>query len=155
MHPEPDSPVPHGNLLAVVFPLVEAIRKMLARVELIWSDDAVTPSEAAVLERIFISYNGRARSGALLGHPIRSTRALRKVLGSLEEKGFIARNRDEDDGRVVIVSGTEKGRELYDVVIERIPSEVVGPTMTNVDVGDFATLRRITAAMRPPEPRRT
>ena len=65
------------------------------------------------------------------------------------------RNRDEDDGRVVIVTGTEKGRKLYDAFIERILSEVVGPTMTNLDVGDFATIQRITASMRPPEPRRS
>jgi DNA-binding MarR family transcriptional regulator len=128
---------------------------MLMQVELIWSDDAVTPSEAAVLERLFISYNGRARSGALLGYPIRSTPALGKVLGSLENKGLIARNRDDHDGRVVVVTGTETGRALYDEFIERILSEVVGPTMTNLDAGEFATLRSITARMRPPEPRRS
>jgi DNA-binding MarR family transcriptional regulator len=128
---------------------------MLMQVELIWSDDAVTPSEAAVLERLFISYNGRARSGALLGYPIRSTPALGKVLGSLENKGLIARNRDDHDGRVVVVTGTETGRALYDESIERILSEVVGPTMTNLDAGEFATLRSITARMRPPEPRRS
>jgi hypothetical protein len=59
-HTEMSNPLSSEDLVATVFPLVEAIRKMLAHVELIWSDVAVTPSEAAVLERLFIDYNGRA-----------------------------------------------------------------------------------------------
>lgn len=150
-----ENPLSHDDLVATVFPLVEAMRKMLARVELIWSDEAVSPSEAAVLERLFIDYDGSARSGALLGHPIRSTPALGKVLASLEERGLITRDRDTDDGRVVIVTGTERGRELYDAAIERILSVVVGPTTAQLDLEEFATLRAITAKMLPPEPRRS
>ena len=150
-----ENPLSRDDLVATVFPLVEAMRKMLARVELIWSDDAVTPSEAAVLERLFIDHDGRARSGALLGHPIRSTPALGKVLGSLEERGLITRERDTEDGRVVIVTGTDNGQELYDAAIERILSVVVGPTTANLDLDEFATLRTITAKMQPPEPPRS
>lgn len=149
-----ENPLSREDLVATVFPLVEAMRKMLARVEFIWSDDAVTPSEAAVLERLFIDHDGRARSGALLGHPIRSTPALGKALASLEERGLITRTRDADDGRVVIVAGTEQGRELYDAAIDRILSVVVGPTTAGLDIEEFATLRTITAKMQPPEPRR-
>jgi DNA-binding MarR family transcriptional regulator len=142
------------DLIATVFPLVETMRKMLARVELIWSAEAVSPSEAAVLERLFIDHGGRARSGALLGHPIRSTPALGKALASLEERGLITRERDIDDGRVVVVTGTEHGRELYDAAIEQILSVVVGPTTAGLDLEEFATLRTVTEKMRPPEPHR-
>ena len=143
------------DLVATVFPLVEGIRKMLAQVEFIWSDHSVTPSEAAVLERLFIDHRGRARSGALLGHPVRSTAGLGKALASLERGGLVTRKRDTDDGRVVIVTGTKRGRELYDETIERIVSEVVNPTTAGLDLDEFAVLRSITAKLHPPEPRRS
>jgi DNA-binding MarR family transcriptional regulator len=155
MHNEMNTPLSSEDLVATVFPLVEAMRKMLARVELIWSDIAVTPSEAAVLERLFIDYHGRARSGALLGHPIRSTAGLGKALASLEKSGLVTRKRDTDDGRVVIVTGTAHGRELFDDSIERIVSEVVSPTTAGLDLDEFAMLRSITSRLRPPEPRRS
>jgi DNA-binding MarR family transcriptional regulator len=155
MHNEMNTPLSSEDLVSTVFPLVEAMRKMLARVELIWSDIAVTPSEAAVLERLFIDYHGRARSGALLGHPIRSTAGLGKALASLEKSGLVTRKRDTDDGRVVIVTGTAHGRELFDDSIERIVSEVVSPTTAGLDLDEFAMLRAITSKLRPPEPRRS
>jgi DNA-binding MarR family transcriptional regulator len=154
-HTEISNPLSSEDLVATVFPLVEAIRKMLAHVELIWSDVAVTPSEAAVLERLFIDYNGRARSGALLGYPIRSTPGLGKALASLEDSGLVTRRRDADDGRVVIVTGTTHGRELFDDSIERIVSEVVSPTTAGLNLDEFAMLRTITSKLRPPESRRS
>ena len=63
---------PRPDLVSTVFPLVEALRRMLARVETLWSAVGVNPSEAAVLERLFIDHDGEARSGELLGHPIRA-----------------------------------------------------------------------------------
>lgn len=155
MHTEMSNHLSSEDLVATVFPLVETIRKMLAQVELIWSDESVTPSEAAVLERLFIDNGGRARSGALLGHPVRSTAALGKTLASLEEAGLITRRRDTDDGRVVIVTGTKRGRDLYDDSIVRIVSEVVSPTTASFDLDEFAMLRAITEKMRPPDPRRS
>jgi DNA-binding MarR family transcriptional regulator len=116
--------------------------------------ESMTPSEAAVLERLFIDYHGRARSGALLGHPVRSTAGLGKALASREESGLVTRKRDTDDGRVVIVTGTEQGRKLFDNSIERIVSEVVSPTTAALNLDDFAMLRAITSKLQPPEPRR-
>ena len=66
---------------------------------------------------------------------------------------FATRKRDTDDRRVVIVTGTEQARELYDASIERILSEVVGPATADLDIDEFETLRTITAQMHPPEPR--
>lgn len=150
-----DNPLSPDDLVGTVFPLVEAMRKMLARVEFLWADEGVNPSEAAVLERLFIDHDGRARSGELLGHPVRSTPALGKVLASLEAKGLIARTRDTVDGRVVMVTGTEQARDLYNATIEQILSVVVGPTTAGLDLDEFATLRTITEKLAPPEPRHT
>jgi DNA-binding MarR family transcriptional regulator len=147
-------PAPRADLVAVVFPLVEALRKMLAEVESLWSHQDINPSEAAVLERLFIDHNGSARSGDLLGHPIRSTPALGKVLASLESKDLANRNRSAKDGRIVIVSGTEKAKQLYEDMIERILTKVVGPTTADLSDRDFAQLDRLTRKLRPPQPSR-
>ncbi len=140
------------DLLYTIFPLVEAIRKMLARVELLWLDDGISPSEAAVLERLFIDFDGFARSGDLLGHPVRSTPALGKVLASLEAKGMTTRQRGEEDRRVVMVTGTDLARELYDQTIVRILSLVVAPTTADLNAEDFAAIRDITSRLDPPVP---
>jgi DNA-binding MarR family transcriptional regulator len=139
------------DLVSTVFPLVEAIRRMLARVETIWSAAGINPSEAAVLERLFIDFDGEARSGDLLGHPIRSTPALGKVLASLEDKRLITRQRSADDRRVVVVTGTGTARRLYDEVIDQIVTEVVEPSTAELDDEGFAELRRVTQKLRPPD----
>lgn len=139
------------DLVSTVFPLVEALRRMLAGVETLWSGVGINPSEAAVLERLFIDHDGEARSGELLGHPIRSTPALGKVLASLEEKELVTRHRSADDGRVVIVAGTADARRLYDETIEQILTVVIGPSTAELDNDDFTELRRITEKLRPPD----
>lgn len=139
------------DLVETVFPLVEKIRRMLARVETLWSAAGVNPSEAAVIERLFIDHDGEARSGELLGHPIRSTPALGKVLASLEDMGLITRQRSTDDGRVVFVTGTAEARQLYDSLIKQILTVVVGPTTAALDDHEFTELRRITEKLKPPE----
>ena len=137
--------------LSTVFPLVEALRRMLVAVEVLWSAVGINPSEAAVLERLFIDFGGEARSGDLLGHPIRSTPALGKVLANLEGKQLITRRRDADDGRVVIVVGTAEARRLYDETIEQIVTVVVEPSTAELDDTDLAQLSRITEKLTPPE----
>lgn len=143
------------DLVPTIFPLVEAIRKMLARVELLWLDAGITPSEGAVLERLFIAFDGQARSGDLLGHPVRSTPALGKVLAGLETKGMISRERSAEDRRVVIVRATTEARVLYGETIRRILTMVVAPTTADLGDAEFAALREITSRLRPPDPRHT
>ena len=96
-------------------------------------------------------FDGRARSGDLLGHPICSTPALGKVLASLESKEMITRRRSKRDKRVVFVEGTDRGRAVFDDVMERILTEVVAPTAVDLDADDLSMLRMITSRLRPPE----
>jgi DNA-binding MarR family transcriptional regulator len=139
------------ELVSTIFPLVEAIRKMVARVETLWAEAGMSPSEGTVLARLFIDENGRARSGDLLGHPIRSTPALGKVLASLESMELITRRRGTQDRRVVFVEGTDSGRAVSDDVMERILAEVVAPATVDLDAEDLSALRMITSRFRPPE----
>ena len=152
--------VPHARVVDsaevvdTVFGLVEAIRKMFVRVDAIWEDAGIAPSEAAVLERLFINFEGRARSGDLLGYPVRSTPALGKVLASLESSGMVTRRRGAEDRRAVYVAGTAEAKALFDLVLERIVDEVVLPTTADFDERDLAALRKLSDRLNPPEPNR-
>lgn len=140
----------HADVVDAVFGLVEAVRKMFSRVDTIWEEVGISPPEAAVLERHFILEGGRARSGALLGFPIRSTPALGKVLARLESSGMVTRQPGTEDRRAVYVQGTREAKALFDGVLERILAEVALPTTADFGDDDFATLRKLTDRLNPP-----
>lgn len=65
---------------------------------------------------------------------------LTPLLKSLENKGFVRRNRSQEDERVLIVSLTKDGMELREKAVE-IPSKLGG--CINIDATDAANLYRI------------
>lgn len=132
-----------------MFALVESGRWMITRVEEIWGDTGVTPSEGAVLARLFINGGGASRSGELLGHPIRSTPALAKILASLEADDLITRTRSGADRRVVIVEATPHAAALWDQVLQRISTEVVTTTTQNLSDQDIDALSKLLANLNP------
>ena len=133
-----------------MFLLVEKGRQMTAAVETIWGDTGVSPSEAAVLARLIVTHGGDARSGALLGYPIRSTPALAKVLASLEAEGLVERSRSTQDGRIVIVKATADARELFGHVLRRIETEVTSPATQNLDNREIGYLHNHLQQLTPP-----
>lgn len=139
------------ELAETIFPLAEAFRGMFARVDDLWSDEGLNPSEAAVIERLFFYHDGTARSGDLVGNPIRSTPAMGHVLASLERKQLITRRRDDEDRRIVLVEGTVTARSLYTEMVKRIVDRVLEPTTKNLRASDLAQLRRITPRLEPPD----
>lgn len=132
-----------------MFAMVEAGRAMITGVEEIWGDAGVSPSEGAILARLFINGDGASRSGDLLGHPIRSTPALAKILASLESDNLITRTRSADDRRVVIVEATPDAATLFDQVLQRIENEVVTTTTRNLTNNDIDALAKLVANLNP------
>ena len=135
--------------LRTMFALVETGRVMITRVEEIWGDAGIAPSEGAVLARLFINGEGASRSGDLLGHPIRSTPALAKILASLESDNLITRTRSATDRRVVIVEATPEAAVLFDQVLQRIETEVVATTTSNLTNNDIDALATLLATLNP------
>lgn len=135
--------------IRTMFALVETGRRMITRVEEIWGDAGVSPSEGAVLARLFINGDGASRSGDLLGHPIRSTPALAKTLASLEADNLITRTRSDADRRVVIVEATPEAAALWDQVLQRISTEVVTATTKDVSDQDVDALSKLLASLKP------
>ena len=142
-------PGPLDARMRTMFALVESGRSMITKVEEIWGDAGVTPSEGAVLARLFINGGGTARSGELLGHPIRSTPALAKILASLETDNLITRTRSNTDRRVVIVEATPDATSLWNQVRERISTEVVTPTTHHLNDQDIAALTKLLTTLDP------
>ncbi len=138
------------ELTDTIFPLAEAFRRMFARVDDLWSEAGLNPSEAAVIERLHFYHHGSARSGDLLGNPVRSTAAMGYVLANLEAKGLVTRSQDDTDRRAVIVESTSAGAELYATMVERILDHVVEPATLKLRPSDLTQLRRITDLLDPP-----
>ena len=135
--------------LRTMFALVETGRVMITRVEEIWGDAGIAPSEGAVLARLFINGEGASRSGDLLGHPIRSTPALAKILASLEDDNLITRTRSTSDRRVVIVEATPEATALFDQILQRIETEVVATTTSSLTNNDIDALATLLATLNP------
>lgn len=123
---------------------------MTAAVETIWGDTGVSPSEAAVLARLIVTHGGEARSGALLGYPIRSTPALAKILASLETEGLAERSRSTEDGEIVVAKATADAHDLSGHVLRRIETEVTLPTTQNLDNREIGYLHNHLHALTPP-----
>lgn len=141
---------PDERRTRAMFLIVELGRRMTEPVELIWGDVGLSPTEGTLLARLIVTFNGRARSGELVGYPVRSTAALAKVLAGLEADGLIARTRRDDDRRVVEVQATEAARQLFRQVFTRIATEVAEPTAEPLDDRQLDTLQELLERLTPP-----
>jgi MarR family transcriptional regulator, organic hydroperoxide resistance regulator len=72
--------------------------------------DDLSHGEKRILGYLTFFKNGGASSGELSEKLFLSTPRVASALNSLSKKGFIERNRDENDKRMVIVSITEAGK---------------------------------------------
>ena len=134
-----------------MFSIVEIGRRLTAPVELMWGDAGLSPSEGIVMARLLMNYGGLARSGELVGYPLRSTAAVARVLAGLEADGLITRRQREDDRRGVDVELTTRGRGLFDSVFRRIAAESALPTAEPLSDDDIETLKALLDRLTPPD----
>ncbi len=74
--------------------------------------DDLSQGERRILGYLTFFKNGGASSGELSEKLFLSTPRVASALKSLSKKGFIERNRDENDKRMVIVTITEAGKSF-------------------------------------------
>ena len=74
--------------------------------------DDLSQGERRILGYLTFFKNGGASSGELSEKLFLSTPRVASALKSLSKKGFIERNRDENDKRIVIVTITEAGKSF-------------------------------------------
>lgn len=122
---------------------------MTAAVENLWGAVGLSPSEGVVLSRLIVTHGGTARSGELVGYPVRSTPALAKILAALESDGLVNRSRSTSDRRVVVVDAAASGHDLFGQVLERIEAEVSLPATDKLDADQIAVLTTLVSELTP------
>jgi DNA-binding MarR family transcriptional regulator len=93
------------DLRAAIGPLIRRLRRYKA-------DDELTPSQASAL--VLLDRDGPATSSELAAREGVRPQSMCTIVGVLAGRGLVAREQDPDDGRRIVVSLTEAGREgLY------------------------------------------
>lgn len=116
--------------LRIIYSL-PAQRKMLS----------LTRGELCVLTSLIV--HGNSTPSELISYTDSSSAHVAKILRNLASKGEINRIKDTNDGRSVIISITEKGRqqikEIYDSIIEYMTA-----ILTQLQENDTASLLKVT-----------
>jgi DNA-binding MarR family transcriptional regulator len=93
--------------------LLDGIGLLIRRIRQTPVDGGLTPSESSALARL--ARGGPATSSALAKLEQISPQSMGVTLAALEERGLVERQPDERDGRRVLLSITEVGRDARQV----------------------------------------
>ena len=79
--------------------------------------DGLTPRHIRILDNIYtLSQHGSAVRISDISDAMRSTRpSITKLVNELNKKGYVEKTPDTDDKRVILVSLTPLGRDVYEV----------------------------------------
>ncbi len=83
---------------------------LLRRLRQVKAEEELTLAEAAALARL--DRDGPSTSAALARLEQISPQSMGATLGSLQSRGLVAKAPDPQDGRRIVLSGTEVGRQL-------------------------------------------
>lgn len=83
-----------------------------------------------------------ARPGTLAERAGMSKQAMNRLLGTLEELGYLARSDAPDEGRARIVRLTRRGHAVYEKEIE-VLREIEREWRAELGAGDFAKLKEL------------
>ncbi|HEX4092345.1 MAG TPA: MarR family transcriptional regulator [Trebonia sp.] len=90
-----------------------AIGMLYRRLKQTAPNDELTLSESSTLSRL--ERGGPASSSELARHDRISPQSMGVIVAALEDRGLVERDRDPEDGRRIVLSVTEAGRQLiYD-----------------------------------------
>ncbi|WP_420037403.1 MarR family transcriptional regulator [Streptomyces sp. cg28] len=102
------APEPHGERVAA--DLATVVGRLSRRLRTASPDSLLTPTQRTVLARL--DTEGPATTAALARSEYVKPQSMRLTLGALEERGFVARTPDPNDGRQSVVSITDDGRAI-------------------------------------------
>ena len=100
----------------------------------------VTPSQVRAIR--VLSAHGGVRSKELADHLKIAPRSATEVVDALEAKGLVQRSPDPDDRRAVVVTLTDRGRELSEEVrrARGVETERMFGRLTRADRDDLARI---------------
>ena len=120
--------------------LTRAADSLLARLAQRGTLCELTSSQFGVLESLY--HLGPMCQGELSAKILRSTGNMTLVLDNLEKRGWVRRERDADDRRMVNISLTEAGREVISRILPRQIAAIV-EEMSVLTPEEQATLGRV------------
>jgi MarR family 2-MHQ and catechol resistance regulon transcriptional repressor len=103
--------------------LTRSVESMMARLSSCGSLEGLTISQFGVLETLY--HLGPMCQSELGSKLLRSGGNITLVIDNLEKQGFVHRQRDSEDRRLVIVSLTEAGREHIARIFPRHLAQIV------------------------------
>lgn len=115
-----DGTTEEKRILDAYVKLVRAADTISARLTELKSHGGLSVSQFGTLEALY--HLGPLQQNEIARKILKSGGNITLVMNNLEEKGFVERQRDEEDRRCVVVSLTDRGREE----IERILPDHVG-----------------------------
>lgn len=100
--------------------------------------EEVTPEQWAVLIRLW-ERDGRTQSD-LSDATFRDRPTMSRIVDGMEERGFVQRRIDKDDGRIRLIHLTKKGRELERELVPVVRA-LVGEMVEGIDDRALVTTR--------------
>ncbi|MEV5608991.1 MarR family transcriptional regulator [Streptomyces sp. NPDC052225] len=139
--PEPSDP-PTERIAA---DLATVVGRLSRRLRTASPDSLLTPTQRTVLARL--GTEGPATTAALARSEYVRPQSMRLTLGALEERGFVTRSPDPNDGRQSVVSITDSGRATLDAVRAAKHGWLTQALDTELDAAERRTLAEATALL--------
>lgn len=115
----------------------------LARLNRLLGQHGLTFSEFQTLGALILSGPPyEAKPNAISRHNLLTSGGMTNVLTRMEKKGLVARRKDTNDGRGVIVSVTEEGLSAFDAVIAK-ENQIEHSLLDGIDGDERAVVARV------------
>lgn len=125
---------------AVAAALLASLSVLVRRVRQVPVDGGLTMPERTALSRL--DRLGPTTSSALAREAQITAQAMGATLGTLRDRGLVERRRDPDDGRRVVLTVTDAGRQALkdkrNARAELIARALTGGTFTEAELGHLA-----------------
>ncbi|MBD3008555.1 MarR family winged helix-turn-helix transcriptional regulator [Streptomyces sp. 5-10] len=126
--------------------LAGVVTQLMRRMRAASSQGALTPSQRAVLSRL--SNDGPATTAALARAELVRPQSMRMILAALEEQELVERAPHPTDGRQVVFSSTERGRQAITSVRQAKQSWLLDAIDTRLDAEERRTLAEATDLLK-------
>ncbi|MZD03886.1 MarR family transcriptional regulator [Streptomyces sp. SID5785] len=125
--------------------LAGAVGRLARRMRTASPDSLLTPTQRTVMARL--DREGPATTAALARAEYVRPQSMRLTVGALEERGFVSRAPDPDDGRQSVVSVTDAGREVLASVRAAKQSWLARTLDSELDAAERRTLAEAIALL--------
>ncbi|NEW76853.1 MarR family winged helix-turn-helix transcriptional regulator [Streptomyces rhizosphaericus] len=126
--------------------LAGVVTQLMRRMRAASSQGALTPSQRAVLSRLY--NEGPTTTAALARAELVRPQSMRMILAALEEQELVERAPHPTDGRQVVFSSTEQGRQAITSARQAKQSWLLDAIDTRLDADERRTLAEATDLLK-------